>query len=96
MANTKKAANQPKKSAIVERTAAFKDDVGLRLLSKPEVIAVSGCSFPVLWRMMQEGTFPRAKVVGGRSMWRSDEINAWIAELPVRPLKGDAAELVSS
>jgi hypothetical protein len=22
-------------------------------------------------------------------MWRSDEINAWLAELPIRPLKGD-------
>jgi hypothetical protein len=24
-------------------------------------------------------------------MWRSDEIDAWLAGLPIRPLKGDAA-----
>jgi Prophage CP4-57 regulatory protein (AlpA) len=39
---------------------------------------------------MRAGTFPRARVVGGRSMWRSDEVDAWMAALPVRPLKGDA------
>jgi hypothetical protein len=38
---------------------------------------------------MRNGTFPRSRVVGGRSMWRSDEIDAWLAALPIRPLKGD-------
>jgi len=40
---------------------------------------------------MRAGRFPRSRIAGGRSMWRSDEINAWLAELPIRPLKGDAA-----
>jgi predicted DNA-binding transcriptional regulator AlpA len=34
--------------------------------------------------------FPRARVVGGKSMWLSSEIDEWLASLPVRPLKGDA------
>jgi predicted DNA-binding transcriptional regulator AlpA len=38
---------------------------------------------------MRAGTFPRARVVGGRSMWLSTEVDAWLAALPVRPLKGD-------
>jgi hypothetical protein len=31
----------------------------------------------------------RARVVGGRSMWFSTEIDQWLAGLPVRRLKGD-------
>jgi predicted DNA-binding transcriptional regulator AlpA len=41
---------------------------------------------------MRAGTFPRARIVGGRSMWRSDEIDQGLAGLPVRRLKGDEAE----
>jgi predicted DNA-binding transcriptional regulator AlpA len=77
-------------SALVERTAALKDaDVGLRLLSKPEVLAITGTSYPTLWQMMRDGRFPRARIHGGRSMWLSTEID-WLAGLKVRPLKGDA------
>jgi predicted DNA-binding transcriptional regulator AlpA len=64
-------------------------DVGPRLLAKPEVIALTGTSYPTLWAWMRAGTFPRALIVGGRSMWRSEDIDAWIANLKVRPLKGD-------
>jgi hypothetical protein len=39
--------------------------------------------------MMRAGTFPRSRVVGGKSMWLSSEIEAWLAALPVRQLKGD-------
>ena len=34
---------------------------------------------------MRAGTFPRSRVVGGKSMWRSDEIDAWLVALQVRP-----------
>ena len=63
----------------------------LRLLTKPEVLLVAGgVSYPTLWSWMRAGTFPRARVVGGKSMWRSDEVQAWLDAFPVRPLKGDA------
>jgi predicted DNA-binding transcriptional regulator AlpA len=39
---------------------------------------------------MRAGRFPRSRVVGGKSMWRSDEVQAWLDALPVRPLKGDS------
>jgi predicted DNA-binding transcriptional regulator AlpA len=47
---------------------------------------------------MRDGKFPRSRVVGGKSMWLSTEIDAWIAGLPVRQLKGDdaAAEVASA
>jgi predicted DNA-binding transcriptional regulator AlpA len=40
---------------------------------------------------MRDGDFPRSRVVGGKSMWLSTEVDVWMAELPVRPLKGDDA-----
>jgi prophage regulatory protein len=61
-----------------------------RLLSKAEVLVVAGCTFPTVWKMMRQGKFPRSRVVGGKSMWLSTEIDAWLADLPVRALKGDA------
>jgi predicted DNA-binding transcriptional regulator AlpA len=60
-----------------------------RLLSKREVLAIVGVSYPTLWSMMRANTFPRSRVVGGKSMWLSSEIEAWLAALPVRQLKGD-------
>ena len=64
----------------------------LRLLMKPEVLLIAGgVSYVTLWSWMRAGTFPRSRVVGGKSMWRSDEVQAWLDALPVRPLKGDSS-----
>jgi predicted DNA-binding transcriptional regulator AlpA len=60
------------------------------LMAKAEVCAVVGCTYPTLWSWMQRGVFPRSRVVGGKSMWLSTEIEQWLAELPRRKLKGDA------
>jgi predicted DNA-binding transcriptional regulator AlpA len=65
-----------------------------RLLSKSDILAITNVSFPTVWAWMRAGTFPRSRVVGGKSMWLSSEIEDWLAALPVRPLKGDDAELV--
>jgi len=62
----------------------------VRLLDKAEILQITGVSFPTIWAWMRAGTFPRSRIVGGKSMWRSDEIEAWLAGLPLRPLKGDA------
>jgi predicted DNA-binding transcriptional regulator AlpA len=67
------------------------DPPPVRLFSKPKVLKIVGCSYPTLWAWMRNGAFPRSRVVGGRSMWRSDEIDAWLAGLPIRRSKGDAA-----
>lgn len=47
-------------------------------------------TFTTIWSWMRAGAFPRSRIVGGKSMWRSDEIQNWLDGLPVRPLKGDA------
>jgi predicted DNA-binding transcriptional regulator AlpA len=65
----------------------------VRLLGKAEILQITGVTFPTIWAWMrgEGGTFPRSRIVGGKSMWRSDEIDQWLAGLPVRPLKGDAS-----
>jgi predicted DNA-binding transcriptional regulator AlpA len=68
----------------------------IRLLTKPEVLLIAGgVSYPTLWSWMRAGRFPRSRVVGGKSMWRSDEIQCWLDDLPVRKLKGDPAAAVA-
>ena len=62
---------------------------GAHLLSKRQVLAIINVSYPTLWSWMRQGKFPRSRVVGGKSMWRSDEVDAWLSALPVRKLKGD-------
>lgn len=79
-----------KPSPTPERSPAA--DQSPRLLTKPQVCAIAGVTYPTLWKLMREGVFPRARILGGRSMWRSDEIDQWLAGLPVRRLKGDEAE----
>jgi predicted DNA-binding transcriptional regulator AlpA len=64
-----------------------------RLLDKAQVCAIANVSFPTLWQWMRAGQFPRSRVVGGKSMWLSTEVDAWMAALPLRPLKGDDAKL---
>jgi len=70
--------------------------LGVRLLSKREVLAIANASYPTVWSWMRQGTFPRSRVVGGKSMWRSDEVEAWLGALPIRKLKGDALDTPDS
>jgi Prophage CP4-57 regulatory protein (AlpA) len=42
---------------------------------------------------MRAGKFPRGRIVGGRSMWLSSEIDAWIAELPPGQIANPTREL---
>jgi predicted DNA-binding transcriptional regulator AlpA len=68
----------------------------VRLLNRHEVLAFAGCSYPTLWAWMRAGKFPRSRILGGKSMWLSTEIDEWLANLPVRPLKGDTEPLPHS
>jgi predicted DNA-binding transcriptional regulator AlpA len=70
-----------------------KPDIEVRLLSKPEVLDRVGFSYPAIWRWMIDGTFPRCREVGGKSMWIASEIEKWIEDRPIRPLKGEHGDL---
>jgi predicted DNA-binding transcriptional regulator AlpA len=66
-----------------------------RLLSKAEVLALTGVTYPCLWEWMRADPprFPRSRVIGrggnSKSVWLSSEIDDWMQRLPVRRLKGD-------
>jgi predicted DNA-binding transcriptional regulator AlpA len=59
----------------------------VRLLSKAEVVAITNVSYVTLWKWMRNGEFPLPRVAGGQSKWLSSEIDQWLIELPIRPLK---------
>ena len=65
-----------------------------RLISKPEVLDRVGVTYPTLWLWMRRGSFPRSRALGGKGpagkvAWIESEVEAWIAALPVRRLRGD-------
>jgi predicted DNA-binding transcriptional regulator AlpA len=70
-----------------------KDDVvirpGARLLSKGELMDKVGVTYPTIWKLMRQGTFPRSVVIGGKVAWLEHEVDAFIASLPRRRLKGE-------
>jgi predicted DNA-binding transcriptional regulator AlpA len=61
-----------------------------RLLDRHDVCALVGVTYPTIWEWMRDAKFPRSRIAGGKSVWLSTEIDAWLATLPVRRLKGDA------
>ena len=83
------AANRPAHEHDEHAARAPPAPLGARLLSKREVLAIVGVSYPALWSMMRAGTFPRSRVAGGKSVWLSSEIEDWLSQLPLRQLKGD-------
>ena len=62
--------------------------LGDYLVSKRDVLAITNVTFPTIWAWMRAGKFPRARVVGGKSMWLNTDIEAWLATLPVRKPQG--------
>jgi predicted DNA-binding transcriptional regulator AlpA len=60
-----------------------------RLISKAEVLARVGVTFPTVWAWMRAGKFPRSREIGSKAMWLESEISEWIAGLPERKYKGD-------
>jgi predicted DNA-binding transcriptional regulator AlpA len=70
-------------------SAAHQSQGPPRLLDKAEILIITRASFPTVWKWMQTGSFPRSRVVGGKSMWLSTEVDEWLAALPLRRLKGD-------
>ena len=57
------------------------------LIFKRELLKRVPLSFPTIWKMMREGRFPRARIIGGKSAWLESEIDQFLTDLPVRPYK---------
>jgi predicted DNA-binding transcriptional regulator AlpA len=61
---------------------------GARLLSKGEMLDKVGVTYPTIWKLMRQGAFPRAVVIGSKVAWLEHEVDEFIANLPRRRLKG--------
>jgi prophage regulatory protein len=83
----------PAKTIAAAKSTARKTKTSAspRLLSRRELLAKVPVSYPTIWKWMREGTFPRSRDIGGKVAWIESEIDAWIANLNIVPLKGDAA-----
>lgn len=52
-----------------------------RILRKPELLTLVGLSDPTIWRMEQQGQFPKRIRLGGNSCgWLLDEVARWQEE----------------
>lgn len=64
---------------------------GQRLLSKAEVLQRVPVSFSTLYGWMQQGTFPRPRIVGpsknGKVFWTEESVDRWISDLPEQKYK---------
>jgi predicted DNA-binding transcriptional regulator AlpA len=60
-----------------------------RLINRHELLKRVPLSYVKIWALMRAGKFPRSRAVGERIFWVESEVEAWIAKLPNRPLKGD-------
>ncbi len=60
-----------------------------RLLTKAEVLELTGFSYTTIWSKMTANKFPRSLAVFGRVRWRESEIRTFLENLRRQRLKGD-------
>jgi prophage regulatory protein len=76
-------------SKTVDQPADAVVHPGARLLDRKELLAKVNLTYPTIWKMMREGTFPHSRAIGGKVVWIESEVDDWIARLPLRRLKGE-------
>jgi prophage regulatory protein len=53
-----------------------------RAVSRGELLRITGLSYPTIWKMMCEGTFPRPlKISKNRVAWLRSEVLAYLKNL---------------
>src|SRR5215472_18813707 len=57
------------------------------LIDKRELLAIIGCTYPVVWEWQRDKKFPLGHTVVGKTMWHAAAIADWLDGLPVRPVK---------
>ena len=66
-----------------------------RLLTRAEVLEITGFSYASIWAWMRANKFPRSLLISGRVRWREREIRTWLENLPRQRLKGDPPDGVT-
>jgi prophage regulatory protein len=88
---TKKTKTHPRKPPKVRALVPIS---GHRLLTRDEVLDRVGVTYPTIWKWMRENKFPRSRQCGeARVGWLESEVSAWIAGLPIKPIKGDSGRV---
>jgi predicted DNA-binding transcriptional regulator AlpA len=77
----------PKKRHIKSEA---RDKPRVKLIGRKELLERVPISYPVCWRLMNEGKFPRSRQIGGKSFWIEREIDEYLDNLPLVKLKSDA------
>jgi predicted DNA-binding transcriptional regulator AlpA len=57
------------------------------LIGKAELLARVPITFTSIWRMSQDGRFPRGRVIGNRTCWVKSEVDAWLADVANNKLR---------
>jgi prophage regulatory protein len=78
-------------SKTVDQSADVFVHPGARLLDRKELMAKVNLTYPTIWKLMREATFPHSRAIGGKVVWIEAEVDDWIARLPYRRLKGETA-----
>ena len=85
-------------NAKVFAVPPYRERDSIRLIYKPELLALVGVSYGSIFSWMRRGKFPLAREIGpgGRSTriaWIESEIMAWLAARPPRRIKAAAPKL---
>lgn len=67
-----------------DASSAIPPGVGPRLLGIKQIEDKVGLKKSTIYNRVKDKTFPDWLVIGGRSLWREDEIDQWIANQPRR------------
>lgn len=58
------------------------------VMSKVEVLEVTGLSYPTIWAAMRRGEFPMSvRLLSAKVAWYRDEVAAWLESRPRSQLK---------
>jgi predicted DNA-binding transcriptional regulator AlpA len=75
----------PDSAPTVEATEEQKQP---RFVSKKELLARVGVTYPTIWKWMRQGAFPRArKISETKCGWLESEVNEWMLARPPRSYK---------
>jgi predicted DNA-binding transcriptional regulator AlpA len=55
-----------------------------RLIDRHEVLRRVPATWDIVYRLMKANAFPAARVIGGKSVWLENEIEAWVVSRPMR------------
>jgi predicted DNA-binding transcriptional regulator AlpA len=53
-----------------------------KFITTEQMLAQVGVSYPTVIKQMKNGTFPRSRKVGKRSLWIEEEVSEWIRSRP--------------